>query len=290
MGMRRLWLGLKVGLIICFVSSLSACQSGLPSSGSVDQTSVSGAQWVGDYVDGQGKTGIRGHVVLKAGGSPLDGAYVNIYPDTISNLLGPSQFISTPTDKNGYYEMEVPEGVYYVVARKRQSGQSTGPLSSGDYYSEHQRLVTRVKKGKFVEIELPVIVMKAPMFFKSRVVDKETDTGISGVLIDSSGKPVMGGFAMAYSDKEMKRLPDYASTLSDEQGRFTIYLPEGGNYYLAARIHAWDMPSPGEPYGKLGDDEPTLLKVDTGSFVKDVQIVMTPFTGNYQPGKSQRPF
>ena len=59
----------------------------------------------------------------------------------------------------------------------------------------------------------------------------------------------MGGFAMAYVDKEMKRLPDYASTLSDQQGRFTIYLPEGSSYYLAARIHAWDMPSPGEPYG-----------------------------------------
>jgi hypothetical protein len=128
------------------------------------------------------------------------------------------------------------------------------------------------------------------MFFKSRVVDKETDTGISGVLTDVTGKPIMGGFAMAYSDKEMKRLPDYASTLSDEQGRFTIYLPEGGSYYLAARIHAWDMPSPGEPYGKLGDDDPTLLKVATGNFIKDVRIVMTPFSGDYQPGKSQRPF
>lgn len=289
MSMQGLWLGVKIALCLCCVVLLSACQSGM-SSVSATEKSVPGAKWVGSYVDGQGKTGIRGHVILKADNSPLAGGYVNIYPDTISNLLGPSQFISTPTDERGYYELEVPEGVYYVVARKRQSGQSTGPLSSGDYYSEHQRLVTRVEKGKFVEVELPVIVMKAPMFFKSRVVDKETDTGISGVLIDSSGKPVMGGFAMAYSDKEMKRLPDYASTLSDEQGRFTIYLPEGGKYYLAARIHAWDMPSPGEPYGKLGDDDPTLLKVDTGSFIKDVKIVMTPFSGKYQPGKSQRPF
>ena len=290
MSMQRLWLGLRVGLILCFTFSLGACQSGLSSSETFGQTSAPGAQWVGDYVDGQGKTGLRGHVVLKVDGSPMAGGYVNIYPDTISNLLGPSQFISTPTAENGYYELEVPEGVYYVVARKRQSGQSTGPLSPGDYYSEHQRLVTRVEKGKFVEIELPVIAMKAPMFFKSRVVDKETDTGISGVLTDVTGKPIMGGFAMAYSDKEMKRLPDYASTLSDDQGRFTIYLPEGGSYYLAARIHAWDMPSPGEPYGKLGDDNPTLLKVATGNFIKEVSIVMAPFSGAYQPGKSQRPF
>ncbi len=95
---------------------------------------------------------------------------------------------------------------------------------------------------------------------------------------------------MAYADKEMKRLPDYASTLSDEQGRFTIYLPEGGRYYLAARLHAWDMPTPGEPYGKFGGENPTLVKVDTGKFVKNVQILMSPFAGEYKPGKSQRPF
>ncbi|MCK4506891.1 MAG: hypothetical protein KAU27_00010 [Desulfuromonadales bacterium] len=289
MSMQSLRFFWRVGLIICLAFSLLACQAGM-SSDMAGEKSIPGAQWVGTYVDGQGKTGIRGRVVLKDEGTPLGGSYINIYPDTISNLLGPSQFISTPTDSSGFYEMEVPAGVYYVVGRKRLSGQSTGPLSPGDYYSEHQRLVTRVETGKFVEIELPVVVMKAPMFFKNRVVSKETDTGISGVLIDQAGKPVMGGFAMAYSDKEMKRLPDYASTLSDEEGRFTIYLPEGSRYYLAARIHAWDMPTPGEPYGKYGGENPVLLDVATGSFVKDVQIVMTPFTGTYKPGKSQRPF
>ncbi len=65
----------------------------------------------------------------------MDGAFVNVYPDTISNLLGPSQFISSPTDGQGHYRIEVPPGVYYVVARKRLSGQSTGPLSPGDFYS-----------------------------------------------------------------------------------------------------------------------------------------------------------
>ncbi len=286
-GFKLCW---RIGLVIVLALPLLACQTGMSQPDASDKTSALGAQWVGKYVDGQGQTGIRGHVIYKEDGTPVVGGYVNIYPDTISNLLGPSQFISTPTDSNGSYQMETPAGVYYVVARKRLSGQSTGPLSPGDYYSEHQRLVTRVEPGKFVEIELPVAVMKAPMFFKTRVVDKQTDTGISGVLVDQAGKPVMGGFAMAYVDKEMKRLPDYASTLSDQQGRFTIFLPEGSGYYLAARIHAWDMPSPGEPYGKYGGDAPVLVDVATGSFVKDIEIVMVPFAGEYKPGKSQRPF
>ncbi len=290
MSIQSLRLSLRVSLIVGLTVSLLACQTTPSSSVSTGEASLLGAQWVGTYVDGEGKTGIRGHVTGKEDGKPVAGSYVNIYPDTISNLLGPSQFISTPTDSKGYYHVETPAGVYYVVARKRLSGQSTGPLAPGDYYSEHQRIVTRVETGKLVEVDLPVVVMKAPMFFKNRVVETVTETGISGVLVDQVGKPVMGGFAMAYSDKEMKRLPDYASTLSDAQGQFTIYLPEGSSYYLAARIHAWDMPSPGEPYGKYGGENPVLLEVATGSFVKNVQIVMVPFSGTYQPGKSQRPF
>jgi len=280
---------LKMVLGLSLACMLAACQAGMTTEVSPEEIHVAGAQWVGTYVEGQGKTGIKGRVVLKDNRTPLAGCYVNIYPDTISNLLGPSQFISTPTDGQGFYQLELPPGIYYVVARKRMSGQPTGPLAPGDYYSEHQRLVTRVVSGKFVDIELPVVVMKAPMFFK-RMADEQSDTGISGVLVDQAGQPVMGGFAMAYSDQEMKRLPDYASTLSDEQGRFTIYLPEGGSYYLAARIHAWDMPSPGEPYGKFGGTQPERVEVTSGHFIKDLKIVMTPFTGTYKPGRSARPF
>ncbi|MDH3997330.1 MAG: hypothetical protein OET90_00690 [Desulfuromonadales bacterium] len=264
---------------------LTACQSATSQRMAPDDVLV-----VGTYVNGQGKTGIKGSVIIKDDGSPLSGGFVNVYPDTTSNLLGPSQFISAPTAADGSYQLEVPAGTYYIVARKRLSGQSTGPLSPGDFYSEHQRIKAEVKAGRLVMVELSVAIMKAPMFFKSRVVDQQTETGFKGVLLDSAGQPVMGGFAMAYSDPEMKRLPDFASTLSDEQGRFTVYLPEGGSYYLAARIHAWDMPTPGEPYGKYGGDAPEAVKVATGRFVENLKIKMEPFAGPYQPGKSQRPF
>ncbi len=280
----------RFGLMTALTLALTACQVGGPQVAATDFASACDAQMVGTYVDGQGKTGIKGSVLLKEEGTPLPSGYVNIYPDAISNLLGPSQFISAPTDSDGNYQLEVPEGVYYVVARKRLSGQSTGPLSPGDFYSEHQRIMTRVEAGKFVVVDLPVVIMKAPMFFKSRVVDRQTETGLRGVLIDGVGKPVMGGFAMAYTDPEMKRLPDYASTLSDELGQFTIYLPEGGTYFLSARIHAWDMPSPGEPYGKYGGETPQAVEVATDSFVENLRINMAPFAGPYQPGKSRRPF
>ena len=281
---RRYWLGLAciAGILLALV----ACQSAAPPGAAEVET----GRWVGDYVTDQGHTGLRGQIVIKDSNAPVAGAFVNIYPDTISNLLGPSQFISSPTDAQGRYQVEVPPGVYYVVARKRLSGQPTGPLEPGDFYSEHQRIKVRVEAGKLAIVDLPVVAMKAPMFFKSRVVDRETTTGIRGTLVDQAGKPVMGGFAMAYADPEMKRLPDFASTLSDEEGHFTIYLPEGGTYYLAARIHAWDMPTPGEPYGKYGGDNPQPVNVATEQFVEGLRIEMAPFAGPYQPGKSRRPF
>lgn len=244
-----------------------------------------GDLWVENFVDAGGQTGIKGMVYFKDGGQPVSTAFVNIYPDVISNLLGPSQFISAPTGADGSYMIDVPPGTYFVVARKRSSGSPTGPLSPGDYFSEHQRIVTRVIDGKMSLVNLGLAPMKAPMFFK-KVTEATSNTGVRGILTDIEGKPVPGGFAMAYTDAEMKRLPDYASTLTDSEGRFTIYLPAGGVYYLAGRIHAWDMPQEGEPFGKL--DEP--LAVKDGEFIDNIRIELAPFDGTYQQGKSRRPF
>ncbi len=267
---------------LCWLSfALTACMSSTPSPNGLH---------VAEYTEQGGKTGITGRVVIKDSGTPLANAYVNVYPDTLSNLLGPSQFISSPTNEQGRYLIEMPPGTYYVVARKRMSGQPTGPLSPGDYYSEHQRITTEVVPGKLAVVELPVASMKAPMFFKKTVADQRSDTGVKGTLVDREGKPVPGSFAIAYVTPEIKRVPDFASTLTDQEGRFTLFLPRGGTYYLAARISAWDMPRTGEPYGIYGSGEPQPLKIKEGEFVEDLKIVMEPFAGEYKPGKSRRPY
>jgi len=281
---------LRAVVTVALVLFLSACMPRGTMISPEECPIVPGEQRVANFIDEQGRTGISGQVLLKGENKPLAGAYVNIYPDTISNLLGPSQFMSRPTDDQGRYSVDLPPGTYYVVARKRMSGEATGPLAPGDFYSEHQRIVTSVIAGKVSVVDLPVVLMKAPMFFKNERVERETDTGIRGVLVDAAGNPVAGGFAMAYSDQAMKRLPDYGSTLSDAQGRFTLYLEKGGTYYLAGRIHVWDMPQKGEPYGVLGGAAPQPLEVAQGTFVEGVRIVLEPFTGEYKEGKSRRPF
>ncbi len=261
----------------------------LPACSTTSLTST-GDQLVTTMVDGQGSTGISGSVHLKESGAPLQGAYVNIYPNTISNLLGPSQFISAPTDAAGHYRIELPPGNYYVVARKRASGLANGPLTTGDFYSEHQRILAKVAQGMLTRVDLEMAEMKAPMFFKKDLAETRTDTGVKGILLDQAGKPVAGGFAIAYIDDNLQRLPDFASTLTNQKGEFTLYLPAGGTYYLAARIHAWDMPRTGELYGKYGGEVPVAMQVEDKSFVEGIEIRMSPFTGTYKEMKSQRPF
>lgn len=286
----RGWLVLLAAVFLitagCTTSPAPVAKAGADSVAQVEEA-VPG---VSDYEQQDGRTGLIGTVRFKDGGKPLAGAYVNVYPDATSNLLGPSQFISGPTDADGHYLLDVPAGTYYIVARKRTTGEPSGPLAPGDYYSEHKRIVAEVRSGSLARVDLEVVPMKAPMFFKKNLVERKTDTGIRGRLVDANGKPVPGSFAIAYVDDDLKRLPDYASTLSDGEGRFTIYLPQGGTYFLAARIHAWDMPRHGELYGKLGGDQPQPLQVRKGEFVEDVTLILTPFEGEYKPGKSRRPY
>lgn len=253
---------------------------------SVCPTTIPGTVRVAAYIDGQGETGITGRVMMREGGAGVADAYVNIYADTVSNLLGPSHTMSSPTDEDGRYQVNLPPGTYFVVARKRGSGNPTGPLSPGDYYSEHQRVVTDVVAGKLAVVDLPVVLINNPMFFKRDIASLESDTAIRGRIVDKEGKPVFGAFGMAYSDADLKRLPDYVSTLSDSDGRFTIYLPKGGSYYLSARAHVYDMPHPGEPYGRI--EEPVVVK--NGESSDEVTIIVEPFAGEYQSGKSRRPY
>lgn len=242
------------------------------------------------YIDGQGRSGLTGKVMLKKDGQPLSGAYVNVYPSHVPNLLGPSTYISSPTDAEGSYSIDIPPGKYFVVARKRTSGMATGPISPGDYFSEDSRLVTEIKAGKLTQVNLPMLNMAAPMFFKQGGIINVTETGITGVLVDSAGKPLPGGFAIAYTSNDIQRLPDYASGLTNDKGEFTLYLPQGGEYYLAARMHAWDMPRPGELYGKYDGEVITPIKVPNKAFVKGIKMVMEPFTGVYKEGMNNRPF
>jgi len=232
-----------------------------------------------------GATGIAGRVVMKDGGAPVPGAFVYVYRDWARNLTGISDFVSLGTSSSGEYRMDVPPGKYGVVARRRRSGESFGTLSTGDDYDNRPGAgMVEVKAGALTRVDFSLVTMREPMFFR-RNPEEATETGIRGRILDGKGAPVVGAFAIAYQDADMKRLPDFASTLTDAGGRFTLFLPAGGRYWLGGRTHVRDMPRPDEPYGLFEGSPDHSIEIGSGRFLDGIDITVRPFKGTYVPGK-----
>jgi hypothetical protein len=232
-------------------------------------------------------SGIFGKVAMKDSSKAVEGAYVYVYREFGKNFVGVSDYLSRASDAQGVYRVEVPPGVYGAAARKRVTGASYGPLATGDDYDNRSGLApVEVKAGEFTRVDFALITMKEPMFFKRNPSDA-TDCGVRGRIVDEAGAPVPGAFAIAYDTDDMKRLPDFASTLTNDDGRFTLYLPGEGRYRLGARIHIRDMPKPEEPYGLYEGSPDHSVTIGKGRFIEGIQIVIRPFKGNYIPGKVQ---
>jgi hypothetical protein len=84
----------------------------------------------------------------------------------------------------------------------------------------------------------------------------------------------------AYLEPEMgHHKPAALSSVTDEQGRYRIYLPDAGKYYIGARFGYGDNPSPGEMFGHYEGTpdhsltvEPTQFREKIGITVKKVLV------------------
>ncbi len=229
-------------------------------------------------MDGAVENNISGKVVSEDG-SPISGAYVYAYRSAAKGQMGPSDYISNPTEENGSFSFNVALDEYKVIARKRADGSNVGVLNTGDYTSQAVTVDIKENRDKKIKIEMTKIV--EPMFFKKTGAEV-TDTGIKGSILDASGKPVAGAFAIAYKAVGMKTLPDFASLPTRADGSFTLYLPEGGRYYIGARVNTKRPPVEGELYGTYDKNADHSIEVSGKSFVENIKISLKPFAGNAQ--------
>lgn len=218
--------------------------------------------------------GVRG--TLTHGGRPLAGATVYAYRRQSANFLGPADFASAPSGADGSYVLDLVEGSYWLVARRRQSGSDAGPLVPGDLQRVHAGNPATVVPGAFTAVDLELEEMRDLML--SRTGPRgPTDTGIRGRITDAAGAPVAWVFAFAYAGEDMRRMPDVTSALTGPDGRYVIHLPAGGRYRVGARAHIREKPAPGELFGLYEGAADHAVEVPAGTFTEGIDIVLRPF-------------
>ncbi|MDA8169035.1 MAG: carboxypeptidase-like regulatory domain-containing protein [Nitrospiraceae bacterium] len=163
--------------------------------------------------------------VTDVSGKAAEGAMVFLY--NTSDVRRAADFISPGTGGNGEYQMTVPPGHYWAVARLKKSG-GYGPLMPGDKHSGDPAEID-LDPGSETSTDFVVADLKEAMMMKRE--KKERLIKISGRIIDEKGSPVSGAYAIASRKEKFSGVPDYLSTWVDKEGRYTLYLPKG-NYYI----------------------------------------------------------
>ncbi|RJP25206.1 MAG: carboxypeptidase regulatory-like domain-containing protein [Deltaproteobacteria bacterium] len=191
------------------------------------------------------RTGVGGVIC-----SPAEGVYVYVYRKG-ADPYGPADVIlPAPTFADGTYSVELPPGEYTLVARRRSNQDSAGPLSAGDQRSDPVDVT--VAAGGIARSNL-VLNVKEDSGLRSFVPPKEWSTIIAGTVKDADGKPLAGARVHVYTYVQMSERPKYVSERTGPDGRYAVFLPKGGTYYLAARDRFGGPPRIGDLYGRFDE-------------------------------------
>lgn len=165
--------------------------------------------------------------VTDAQGNPVEGAMVFAYRSR--DVRRTAEFISAPTGKDGSYRLSVTPGMYWLMARVKQT-EGFGPLTAGDRHSGDPVEVD-IAAGAGVIADFVVLDLKDAM--QVRRNEREAAIRLSGRIIDEHGAPVPGAYAIAGSTAAVGRFPEFLSASTDAGGRYVLYLPRG-RFYLGA--------------------------------------------------------
>ncbi|HEY5998999.1 MAG TPA: carboxypeptidase-like regulatory domain-containing protein [bacterium] len=206
--------------------------------------------------------------------TPLAEAHVSVYREGM-DLKGPAFVTSQPTGPEGEFSLALPPGKYFFVLRHRVAGESVGPVRTGDYRSEVIGPVT-VRGGETFTRDLVALRKIGETKDLPSTTPAPTSTGISGVITDSDGTPVKDARVHAYTYPQMSERPKYVSEATGADGRYVLFFPEGGTFYLAARNRFGGPPKIGELYGRYDDGavEPSAIHVKDNQIIEHVDITV----------------
>jgi hypothetical protein len=195
------------------------------------------------------QAGLSG-LVYDEKGKPLAGATVYLYKSAADGFKGmPGTFVRTKED--GAFRVRVKKGTFFVIARKRKSGELFGPTAPGDYFGFYPgnpvTLVEGVPRGLRIDA-MPRLSQQERM---GEAKEPVHEISIRARMVDGEGHPVPGVRLLAYKDASMSGYPAYVSGKSGADGRVDLLVADPGRYHLLARERLGG-PADGEWYGRYG--------------------------------------
>ena len=216
------------------------------------------------------EAGVVGLVSLD--GQPVQDAIVMVYPDFSSQLKGMGLGMAAPTNQQGYFELPLFSGTYYLVVRVRKNGQMAGPLKAGDLFGYLPGNPLIIEDVTQVRVHIPLI--EVPEKVDRHAANLFGNTLVSGRVVDSQGSPVADLQVLLYDDSMMLNRPLFVSQRTQADGRYQLSFPKGGHYYLAARSELGGTPAPGEYYGRYQGSVDHSINIKTGKTLEEIEIVV----------------
>lgn len=235
------------------------------------------------------KTGIKG--VITYDDKPLSDAYLLIYSNKDSDFRGPVNILSRPTDNEGNFNIELPPGTYYVLAKKKkntdvsrfynvyQEGRNpmgniaAGPLSQDDYFSYYHNNPVTVNEGTCVNISLAAINKLS----SDEITHNNyfTPTKIEGIVKDTAQKPVQGLQVFAFRRRMMgAEKPAFVSNLTGADGKYIIYFNDYGLFYLMARDFVGRTPKYNDTFGYYFGTEDHSIAIKENTALNNIDIIV----------------
>lgn len=218
----------------------------------------------------QSKSTITGSIF-----KPIPNAYVYVYKEGM-DLKGPA-FTDVISDSEGNYSIQLTPGKYFLVARMRKTGDVAGPLEVGDLKSEIIGPIVVNDTGEITRKDIKIIEKKGESKdIAITASNNEKKTIISGYIFDADGKPVQNARVHVYDHVQMSERPKFVSSPTGPDGKYSIALPRGGTYYLAARDKFGGPPKVGDLYGRYdkGTIEPSGVVIKDNEHLADINITI----------------
>ncbi|MEW6086695.1 MAG: hypothetical protein AB1498_00065 [bacterium] len=202
------------------------------------------------------ETGLHGRVVVEEKYRYLEGARVFAY--TTLDFENGKYYMSEPVDKNGNFKLLLPEGQYYITAKKSVKNETSfNKIEKDDYYCYYGGNPVAVTSNKMFFIGLNCVRKKTNLSHENS--PRENVSGIKG-RVTYKDKPLSGAYVLAFEDAETSFRGSFytVSKPTDADGNFELDLPAGTYYIISKKMKKGGEPYI-HPYGKGKITERTSL-------------------------------